>query len=408
MKMNKYLSSVLILIMLLVSCFYNLGVVNADTQYNYDMYDPDINDTDLYEPNSNSSGISTLALDSSVETVDKTCEEVTPKSVLSVTADKVYKITGLKSKVNVQKCYYGTNYIFVSQSIGSTVYLSRCAVSGTTATYKDQMILKNFGHNQTLEFYTHNNSTYLWIGCKANSDPAWSVPFTMEVGRIKYQSGVTISDYTKITRLVGLNYANKDGVSFDKIQNDEVYTDVIQRVDAALSSDKTKLILAVRSVHGHIQYSYYNNETLNNLLDKKESQTSKYVTFYSNNTLKNACIFSCVQKSGSRILPNKSCQGIDFTNAYSIYIAGGTGVNYNANENKNYKYVPKIGKMVQNSSGNYTYTTCIKIKNTISGYAPEIEGVQIVGDNLYFMLCTTKSDLKSTTQYVYSIDKNLF
>jgi hypothetical protein len=147
---------------------------------------------------------------------------------------------------------------------------------------------------------------------------------------------------------------------------------------------------------------------LNNLLDKKESQTSKYVTFYSNNTLKNACIFSCVQKSGSRILPNKSCQGIDFTNAYSIYIAGGTGVNYNANENKNYKYVPKIGKMVQNSSGNYTYTTCIKIKNTISGYAPEIEGVQIVGDNLYFMLCTTKSDLKSTTQYVYSIDKNLF
>lgn len=368
-------------------------------------------------------------------------EEVKPSKVIYMKATKAYKVTGLKHKLNIQRSYVGSGYIFVSQSNSNGItYLSRCTLNNTTATYKDEMKLVNFGHNQTLEFYSHNNKTYILIGCKGNlNDKPYGKGLTIQVGRIQYKAGTTISNYTQINRIVRLDCANTFGKPFDIISENSLASGynietVVQRMDASLSSNKKYLVLAVRSIHEHIQYSYYDFDVINNLLDKVEGKTPNYISCYNNSNIKNACKFSCIQKKGKRILPNGSCQGIDFTNAYSIYMASGNGTNRNY-ENKYYtNYMPKIAKMVKNNNG-YDYALCIRITNTytskynskgqiiknnttLANYYMEIEGIQNTTDYLYFVLLparvpqSTVKEVedrnhpeKSTTQYIYSLSK---
>lgn len=300
------------------------------------------------------------------------------------------------------------------------------------------MKLVNFGHNQTLEFYSHNNKTYILIGCKGNlNDKPYGKGLTIQVGRIQYKAGTTISNYTQINRMVRLDCANTSGKPFDIISENSLASGynietVVQRMDASLSSNKKYLILAVRSINGHIQYSYYDFDVINNLLDKVKGKTPNYINCYNNSNIKDACKFSCIQKKGKRILPNGSCQGIDFTNAYSIYMASGNGtsdVKYDKNDLKKLNpfyinYIPKIAKMVKSSNG-YSYSLCIRITNTytsstvtnnttLSNYYMEIEGIQNTADYLYFVLVPAKipsdeananNPEKSTTQYIYSLSK---
>lgn len=373
-------------------------------------------------------------------------EEVKPKKVVYMEAKKAYTVTGLKRKLNIQRSYVASGYIFVSQNYDKTgeTYLSRCELKGTTATYKDEMILKNFGHNQTLQFYSHNNKTYILIGCKRNTnvdiktgnpkeDKNLGQNMTIQVGRIQYKAGITISNYTQVNRMVRLDCANTSGKPFDTILNDEQNLSnniktVINRIDASLSSNKKYLVLAVRSIHKHIQYSYYDFDVINNLLDKVEGKKPNYINCSDNTSIKNACKFSCVQKEGKRILPNGSCQGIDFTNAYSIYMSSGSGTNRNYKKGHYTNYMPKIAKMVKNNNG-YDYALCIRITNTytsktvknkttLPNYYMEIEGIQNTADYLYFVLSYARVPKstdktvedenhpeKNTTQYIYSLSK---
>lgn len=323
-----------------------------------------------------------------------------PNKTINLRATKAYTVNGLPVEKHIQKSYVGSKYIYVSQSDDKITYLSRYTINGATATYKDHMVLNGFGHNQTLEVYNHNGKTYILIGCKANTDSKWGTSYyTMQVGRIQYSPGTTISKYTKIARIVRLDCANTSATPFDTIDTtskdyiEEKVNNVVKRMDAALSSDKTKLVLAVRSIYGKIQYSYYNFNTINNLLDSVDGESVNYISCVNNISIKNACYFSCVQTGNQRVLPNSSCQGIDFTNAYSVYIAGGVGGQQ-----------PKIAKMIKNNSGGYTYSYCINVTNTISGELPEIEGIQNATDYLYFVLCPSK---KSTSECIYSLDKSV-
>ncbi|MGN0467449.1 MAG: hypothetical protein ACI4GY_01835 [Acutalibacteraceae bacterium] len=394
---------------------------------------PDDYDTDLGEyytdshgnmiPIGNGTSLFSLGENKDGELYDVTyldLECAQPQVKKEIRATKAYTVTGLPLKNNMQKCYVATTYIYVCQVTGTNVYLSRCRINGNTATYQDKMILRNFGHNQTLELYEHNGKVYMWVGCRPNKfnykNGTEPCNFTTALGRIEYKANETISDYSDICRFVSPHFANTTGESFDHRTSDEgTKIEITQRIDAALSSDKQTVVLATRSLHNKIQYSEYDNETLNNILDEKENDTKKHVSFYQNEELKNACLFSCVQDDDERILPNRSCQGIDATSVYcSIYISGGTGVNLVDDENL--AYTPKIGKMVKNSSGGYTYKTCVKLKNTHSDYTSiskyanlplEIEGVQIKGDLLYFALLPTADSIKSGTQYIYSIDKTI-
>lgn len=454
-KIKNILSLGLLSIMALLIGFSSINYVLADdvqisegNSVVYDDFDTDLNSDDFdYDrqntPNtldSNNVSIMTANTNPIKVIACKDKEEMQPSKIIEMKATKAYKVTSLKHNDAIQKSYVASGYIFVSQAASNgTTYLSRCTLSGTTATYKDEMILKNFGHNQTLEFYSHKNKTYVLIGCKSNTnEKPYGKGLTIQLGRIRYKAGTTISNYTQINRLVRLDCANTNGKPFDylykedKDNRDNIKT-VIQRMDAALSSNKNYLLLAVRSIHGHIQYSYYDFNTINNLLDKVEGQSTNYINCNENTKVKNACKFSCVQKNEkgkkNRILPNGSCQGIDFTNAYSIYMSSGSGTSRSLNSDNCYtNYMPKIAKMVKNSNNRYSYSLCIRITNTytssnvtnkttLSNYYMEIEGIQNSTNYLYFVLLPARipnnqnPDLdtshpeKSTTQYIYSLSK---
>ena len=165
-------------------------------------------------------------------------------------------------------------------------------------------------------------------------------------------------------------------------------------MDAALSSDKTKLFLWVQNTNNVIQYSYYKTSVLNSLLDSKESASSKYVSFEGNSTLKTACYGSFTQSGSNRVLPNGSCQGVEFSDAASIYIIGG-----NTGE------TPKIAKMT-GSGSNYKYSCLVTAKNSDFNSETESEGIQLKGDYVYFGTCHKST--KGEKQFIYSVLKSAF
>lgn len=459
---KKVLNLSLILVMSVLICFTSLTYAMADDVNNIDNKDNQPNVTNDCDPNDYDENGAILDRDMNSDDFDyedkdptsfanfanststqstalidvraqKNAEELPPERIIYMKAKKAYTVTGLKHKLNIQCSYVATGYIFVSQSNSDGVtYLSRCELKGTTATYKDEMKLVNFGHNQTLKVYSHNNKTYFLIGCKSNqngdkNNKKYGFGLTIQVGRIQYKAGTTISNYTQVNRIVRLDCANTSGKGFNTLteseENNVKIKSIIKRMDASLSSNKKYLVLAVRSIHEDIQYSYYDFEVINNLLDKVEGKSPNYISCYNNTSIKNACKFSCIQKYKNRILPNGSCQGIDFTNAYSIYMSGGAGTSGEINDNGvTYynNYIPKIAKMVKKGNS-YTYSLCVRITNTytskeidnnttLDNYYMEIEGIQNTTDYLYFVLAPARvpnnSTEKSTTQYIYSLSKN--
>ena len=118
-----------------------------------------------------------------------------------------YKIKGLTSTAAIQKTYIGSTYIYVLQRKNADTILSRCLINGTTATYQDEMVLKNFGHGQTLEWFEHNSKAYFWVTCKANE--AYDFKWGTQIGRIQYKptdkKGI---DYTEILYLI-FDYPHK-------------------------------------------------------------------------------------------------------------------------------------------------------------------------------------------------------
>lgn len=299
---------------------------------------------------------------------------------VSASATLRYKIKNLPSTAAIQKTYIGSTYIYVIQRSGMNSYFSRCMINGTEAVYQDRMLLTNFGHGQTLEWFERNGTPYFWVTCKANTaytDKYWGT----QIGRIQYEAGKTV-DYTEITRFSHLSYANKAGSSIGSVK----------RVDAAMSSDKSKIMFWVQDTSGEIQYSYYKTSTLNAELDKKMNQESKFVPFTSS-AMKSACYGSFRQSGSNRVLPNGSCQGLEFSDGTSIYVIGG-----NTGEK------PRIAKMT-GSGSSYKYSYLASISHSNFGSGTECEGIQIKGDYLYFGICDkTRADAAC----IYSINKNVF
>lgn len=333
------------------------------------------------------------------------------------TADLEYEIYSLPKTWVIQKSYITSTYVYtvqVNPSNNVDVWISRCRITGTTAIYQDHMILQNCGHNQGFELYNYGGNTYFWVLCKPCEYHKYKTP--TQLGRVRYVAGSVISNYTQITRFSNLNCANRTATSFGSVY----------RVDAALSSDNSKVLLAVRSYEfigdlnstsdvnniekyrsKDLQYSYYDSETLNEALDDiEEDTTTNHVSFKNNITLKNACEFSCVQQRGNLMLPQGSCQGVEFTNAQSIYIAGNRSVS-GADSGSSIGTDPQIAKLTK-SNNTYIYSSCVDIVGI--PFRAEIEGLQIRNSKLYFII-TKYPDLDGDGRpihSVYSIPKSSF
>lgn len=305
-----------------------------------------------------------------------------PRSEVNTKAKFRYTVTGLPCARAIQKMYINDKEIYITQRYGTTTYLSRCEVDKTKklAVCKDFMTLKEFGHGQTLEYFEWNGKPYFWITCKANI--AYDSDWAMQIGRICYEPNTTVK-YTQICRLAALNYANQTGTMFGHVK----------RVDAALSDSGTKLLIWMKNTENAMQYSWYDTAILNQLLDEKENQVSKYIDFSKEERVKGACLGLIMQRTSSDwILPNNSFQGAEFTDEDSVFVVGG-GVGEK----------PKIAFMERNGS-RYDYVKLATITNLGDMSTSEVEGLQLQGDCIYFGICN--HNVKATEQYIYSVHRN--
>lgn len=315
-----------------------------------------------------------------------------PEEHIHVTPELAYSIKGLKSTKAIQAIYLDEEYLYVTQRIKNQpldTMLSRCTLNKETkeAKYKDQMILKNFGHGQTLEFYTYKEKTYMWISCKANDqyDYAWALQF----GRLEYQPGKTIDNYTKISRFSELAYANGKAEKFGNVK----------RIDVALSSDESKLLIWAQDVNNRVQYSIYRTDILNAYLDLVDLLDSKYVSFSSNSVLQRAHITSFVQEGADVVLPNGSNQGIELADDNTIYIIGG-----NTGE------IPQIAMMKPNEDGSYSsFSTLITMMHEDYNWRTETESMQLTHTGIYFGVVshkdsTIEGDKKEQFIYYFSYE----
>ncbi len=294
----------------------------------------------------------------------------TPSSTSNASATLAYTLKGLPLGRAIQNFYVGATYIYITQRVDATTYVSRLKINGKEATYMDRMTMNNCGHGQSLDFYTYGGKEYLLMGCKSDTPADSTYNWSLQMARFQYQAGKTY-DYTDLNRLSYMNYANKNvsrlGTTY--------------RVAGAVNGSYT--IFRIQTKEGTVTYSGYNTSKLNALLDKSESVRMDSAD------AKAACSFSFTQSGSSIIRPNGSFQGIDMSSTKSIYLSGGADGD-----------TPQIARM--NSSG--SYLKLIKVTNVGN---LEIEGVQCKRGNVYFVIVpsTVAADKKDKHKIYYIPEK---
>ena len=296
----------------------------------------------------------------------------TPSSTSSLSATLAYTLKGLPLGRAIQNFYVGSTYIYITQRVDATTYVSRLKINGAEANYMDRMTMNNCGHGQSLDFYTHNGTEYLLMGCKsdtpADSDYNWS----LQMARFVYEAGKTY-DYTELNRLSYMNYANKSASRLGTTYR------------VAGGANNSYIIFRIQTKEGSVTYSAYDKTKLNNLLDKSESVRMDSAD------AKAACSFSFTQSGSSIIRPNSSFQGIDISSKNSIYLTGGADGD-----------VPQIAMM--NSSG--SYKKLVKVTNVGN---LEIEGVKTKNGNVYFVIVpSTVAADKKEKHKIYYIPESKF
>ncbi|MBI5382133.1 MAG: hypothetical protein HZA31_09570 [Opitutae bacterium] len=292
----------------------------------------------------------------------------TPAKTVNASATLAYNVLSLNHNLAIQKFYIASTYLYVTQRSGSTVYLSRCVMSGNNATYQDEMTLTNCGHGQTLDMYSYNGINYLYVSSKDDDTPTeyWS----LQVARLEYSAGATY-DYTSLRRFTYMNYANKTGTSLG----------TTYRVDGGGNSTYTFFRVQVEA--GPVTWSIYNTAALNQLLD-----ANTQVQMNSPGAV-SACVSSFTQSGSAIVRPNGSFQGADMLSNNEIYTSGG-------GEGE----TPSIAKM--NASG--SYLSLVRITNVGTH---EIEGVQTKDSRVYFVIVPNTTS-KNSTQKVYYVADSIF
>lgn len=292
----------------------------------------------------------------------------TPSKTVNASATKLLTVKGLQHNVVIQNFYVGSTYLYVTQRVQGTVYLSRCLMNGSEATFVDKMTLTNTGHGQTLDMYTYNGINYLYVSSKA--DPETDYYWSLQVARLQYTAGATY-DYTDLHRITYMNYANKTGTRLG-----DTY-----RVDGGGNSTHT--VFRVQTKQGTVTYAIYDTVQLNQLLDQNVQVRLDSAA------AKAACLTSFTQSGSGIVRPNGSFQGVDMTGSSKIYVTGGGNGD-----------IPQIALMSNSGS----YQTLVKVTN-VGNY--EIEGIQIKDNRAYFCIVPNTTS-KQNTQIIYYVPTSIF
>lgn len=275
-------------------------------------------------------------------------------------------------------CYGNDGYLYITQNTTGDVTISRYSYNSSSGQYiyKDSMLITGAGHAQTLEQYTYEGTTYLLVslGNVVIDGKYWS----KQLGRVKYiPNGET--DSTKLKRYTYLAYANPSQTNFG----------ATKRVDAALSDDKSEIVIWKKNTKGEIEVTGYNFSDFNYELSKS---TTNAVTLKNNVTLRCTFWFSNKYDDSTADFP-ESFQGIDFSNKSNglntIYIAGGN------EDPDNKKHM-----MVASYTSNGDIKKSIKILHSCLPGVKEIEGIHLNGHNLNLGLAPAATTDKKTQHIV--------
>ena len=296
-----------------------------------------------------------------------------PKSTVSKKATLAYTLKGLPLGRAVQNFYMGSTYIYITQRVDATTYVSRLKMDKTNkvANYVDRMTFTNCGHGQSLDMYTYKDVNYMYMGCKADTDSGYN--WSLQIARIKYEAGKSYN-YTDLRRFTYMNYANATGYRMG-----DNY-----RVAAAVCGDTTVFRVQTKN-SSKVNYSAYNTTALNKLLDANKTVDMR------TSGAKKAHLWTNVQSGSSIIRPNDSFQGIDLFSRWRIYLSGG-----------GHGETPQIAKT--NSNG--TYLKLVKISNVGK---LEIEGIQCKDSKVYFLIVPgTTTALKKNSHKIYYLNESVF
>ena len=294
----------------------------------------------------------------------------TPASTGNGEATLAYHLKDLPLGRAVQYFYICKDYVYITQRVDSTTYLSRLEIRGQDAIYLDRMTLTNTGHGETLDFYTHNGKQYFYIGCKAetNTTYCWSI----QIARIQYEPNASYT-YTDLTRFTNIVFGNGDGTRMG----------TTLRVAACVNGDYT--VFRHQNTDGEFNYSFYSTSKLNALMDKG-------VQCNLNTDTARSCFLSSFAQTGTdRIQPNGNYQGMDLSSLNSFYLAGG-----------GHGDTPQIARI--NSTGKY-----LKLINITNVGQLEIEGVSCLNGRVYFAIVPgTTEAIKKSSHKIYYLEESVF
>lgn len=314
---------------------------------------------------------STLAgLVSEEEPAGEPLAKIAATPIISKTASArlAYNLKGLRHNRAIQKAYIAKSYVYVTQRVNGTCYLSRLRIQGNEARFVDQMTVTNTGHCQTLDMYTYKNKDWFYFSSKSDNEPVeyWS----LQVARLEYRAGATVN-YTSLRRFTYMNYANPQGSRLG----------TTLRVDGGGNSTHT--FFRVQTTEGSVTWSIYDTQSLNSLLD------ANMEVRLDGDAAKRACISSFTQRGSAIIRPNGSFQGGDLLGSTKLFTSGGGEGD-----------TSKVALI--SSSG--VYQTLVTITNVGKR---EIEGLQTKNGNVYFTIVTNQ-DSKQDTQKIYFVPDNIF
>lgn len=96
--------------------------------------------------------------------------------------------------------------VYIAQQVGQDTRLSRCTrTAAGTCTQRDSVMLKGYGHGESLEVYTKNGRTYIWIGSTSNGIAPYY--FSRTISLIQYKkapAGSKKASYHRVGMLKNL------------------------------------------------------------------------------------------------------------------------------------------------------------------------------------------------------------
>ncbi len=296
-----------------------------------------------------------------------------PKATASTKATLAYTLKGLPVGRAVQNFYVGSSYVYVTQRVDTTTYLSRLKISGKTASYVDHMTLLNCGHGESLDLFSHNDQNYFYIGCKADTSGDNDHALSLQIARIKYEAGKSYT-YTDLNRFIHLDQSNKNGSDMGSVY----------RAAVAVRGETTIFRIELKSSRD-VVYSAYTTSEINKLLDGSHTVSMKSAG------VKAAHLFTVRLARSENVRANSGFQGLEISAKSRIYLSGGAKGE-----------TPAIARM--NSAGEYL--KLVKITNVGK---LEIEGLQWKDSRLYFAIVTGDTAAsRKNEQKIYFINENVF